>query len=121
VNPDRRFVFDNSVLVSALLFEQSVPAQAFFAALAKGSILVSSATFIELSEVLERPKFDRYITHEERQRFVVMLLREATVVEVGEEIRACRDPNDDKFLELAFTGGASCLITGDQGGCPACS
>ncbi|WP_459868116.1 putative toxin-antitoxin system toxin component, PIN family [Endothiovibrio diazotrophicus] len=26
----------------------------------------------------------------------------------------CRDPKDNKFLELAVAGGASALITGDQ-------
>src|SRR5438105_2837669 len=109
-----RYVFDNNAVVSALLFEQSVPGQAFHAALDRGGILLSQATFAELTEVLGRKKFDRYVTREEREQFLALLLREATVVEIMEEIRACRDPKDDKFLELAIRGGASCLVTGDQ-------
>jgi len=108
------YVFDNNALVSALLFEQSVPGQAFYAALDHGTLLVSHATVAELTEVLARKKFDRYVTPQEREQFLVMLVQEATVVEIVEEIRACRDPKDDKFLELAVNGNASCLVTGDK-------
>jgi putative PIN family toxin of toxin-antitoxin system len=110
----RRYVFDTTAVIGALLFEQSVPGRAFHAALDHGEILLSQATAAELSDVLGRKKFDRYVTREERDQFLVRLLRKATVVAIGEEIRACRDLKDDKFLELAVSGGASCLITGDQ-------
>jgi predicted nucleic acid-binding protein len=29
-------------------------------------------------------------------------------------IRACRDPRDDKFLEVAVNGRADAIVTGDQ-------
>ena len=29
-------------------------------------------------------------------------------------IRVCRDPGDDKLLEIAIVGRADCLVTGDQ-------
>ena len=29
-------------------------------------------------------------------------------------MRACRDPKDDKFLELAISGDARYLVTGDR-------
>lgn len=38
-----RYVFDTNVVVSALLFEQSIPGQAFDAALDRGNILLSAA------------------------------------------------------------------------------
>jgi predicted nucleic acid-binding protein len=38
---NERFVFDTNVLVSALLFSESKPAQAFFLALQKGTLLTS--------------------------------------------------------------------------------
>ena len=37
----------------------------------------------------------------------------AELVEITERIAACRDPKDDKFLELAVNGHADVLITGD--------
>ena len=114
MSPDRRHVFDSNTVISALLFEQSVPGRAFRAAMEVGEFLVSQATFAELDGVLARQKFDRYLTREEREQFLVMYLREATLVEITQEIRACRDPEDDKFLELAVSGGASCVVTGDR-------
>lgn len=109
-----RYVFDTSALVSALLFEQSVPGRAFQSAREQGEILISQATATELAEVLSRKKFDRYLTREEREQFLVLFLHEATVVEISEEVQVCRDPKDDKFLELAVCGQASYLITGDE-------
>ena len=35
-------------------------------------------------------------------------------VTVTREIRACRDPKDDKFLELAVSGQADVIVTGDD-------
>ncbi len=114
MNPEPRYVFDTSAVVSALLFEQSVPGRAFYAALEHGDILLSQTTFAELSEVLGRKKFDRYLTREEREQFLALLLREATLVEITDEVHLCRDPKDDKLLELVVSGIASCLVTGDQ-------
>jgi uncharacterized protein len=114
MSPEQRFVFDTSVTVSALLFEQSVPAQAFRLALKRGQILISQAMLLELSDVLGRKKFDPYLTREEREQFLIMLLHEAEAVEIIEEIQACRDPKDDKFLELAVNGQAAYIVTGDR-------
>ncbi|HVC97602.1 MAG TPA: putative toxin-antitoxin system toxin component, PIN family [Pirellulales bacterium] len=108
-----RYVFDTNVTISAALFEQSLPAQALYAALDRGELLVSRATIVELGEVLGRNKFDRYLTHQEREEFLVKLVRQAAVVEITEEVRACRDANDDKFLEVAVCGHASCVVSGD--------
>ena len=35
-------------------------------------------------------------------------------MEVTHRIAVCRDPADDKFLELALSGNASHIITGDN-------
>jgi predicted nucleic acid-binding protein len=37
----------------------------------------------------------------------------AALVDTIRVIRACRDPDDDKFLEVAVNGKADALITGD--------
>jgi putative PIN family toxin of toxin-antitoxin system len=114
VRSSPRCDFDTNVLISALLFEQSTPAQAFFAALHAGEVLVSADVIVELNDVLGREKFARYVNEEERARFLQSLLREARLVETKEKVRACRDPNYDKFLELAVNGGADCIVSGDK-------
>jgi putative PIN family toxin of toxin-antitoxin system len=111
---DRRFVFDTNVIISALLFEDSIPAQAFYQALANDSILLSQPTLAELDIVSGRKKFERYVSRAARDRFLDALIREATLIEITEEVRASRDPKDDKFLELAISGQVSCIISGDE-------
>jgi putative PIN family toxin of toxin-antitoxin system len=36
------------------------------------------------------------------------------MVPITHTIRECRDPKDDKFLELAVNGRANVLVTGDK-------
>ena len=109
-----RFVFDTNVLVSAVLVGSSRPAEAFRKARQRGDILLSLTVAEELNDVLGREKFDRYITREERQRFLAAFIQAAKFIEVSEQIAACRDPKDDKFLELAVSGQANCIVTGDD-------
>jgi predicted nucleic acid-binding protein len=35
-------------------------------------------------------------------------------VEILNQVQLCRDPKDDKFIDLALNGEASHLITGDN-------
>ena len=108
-----RHVFDTNTLVSAVLFEHSKPGQAFHRALSRGRVLLSPATLEELAEVLQREKFARYVTATEREEFLVALVERVLFLEPTEEIRACRDTKDDKFLELAVSGNAAYIISGD--------
>ena len=109
-----RYVFDTNTLISAALLEHSTPARAFRFALERGRVLLSSATLGELAEVLRRQKFDRYVTPNERDEFLEALVDRAFLIEPLEEIQACRDPKDDKFLELAISGRADSIVTGDD-------
>lgn len=113
MNEPRRIVVDTNVLVSRALWPSSVPARAVAHALAIGRILVSDATMQELTEVLSRTKFDRFLRLDERRGFLRRLGRIAEFVPVTRTIRACRDPRDDKFLELAAAGSADFIVTGD--------
>jgi putative PIN family toxin of toxin-antitoxin system len=109
-----RFVFDTNVIVSALLFEHSKPGIAFYAALARGQVLLSLPVVHELDTVLNREKFDRYVLREEREQFLAALIHAAIFVEPIESVQACRDPHDDVFLELALAGEATTIVSGDD-------
>jgi putative PIN family toxin of toxin-antitoxin system len=108
-----RIVIDTNVLVSGILLPESIPGRLFDHAELDGSLLFSQATFSELREVLWRPKFDRYLDAVRRDRFIGRCLDAAALVDTIRVIRACRDPDDDKFLEVAVNGKADALITGD--------
>ncbi|KAB8331290.1 putative toxin-antitoxin system toxin component, PIN family [Scytonema tolypothrichoides VB-61278] len=110
----QRFVFDTNVLISAFLFSQSKPRQAFDQAQDIGVLIFSSSVFSELKEVLYRPKFDRYLTEERRQELLEDLTQTAQFIDVTEQISECRDPKDNKYLELAVSGQAECIVTGDD-------
>jgi putative PIN family toxin of toxin-antitoxin system len=109
-----RFVIDTNVIISFLLFYQSVPGQAVTKALRTGIVLRSDSTLSELARVLERPKFDRYLTRYERVVFLQRFIEETVHVNVQHAIVASRDVKDNKFLELAVAGQATCIITGDS-------
>lgn len=76
--------------------------------------MVSVPVLLELADVLNRPKFDKYITHDEKMRFMVGFLKVVEMIEMSESITICRGPKDDKLLELAVSGAADLLVTGDK-------
>ena len=55
---------------------------------------------LELNDVLARKQFDRYVPIEKRKEFLAALVKQVEFVEITEEITDCRDPADNKFLEL---------------------
>ena len=111
---DLRTVIDTGVVVSALLLPRCVPRQAFDVAAARGRLLVSDETIAELDDVLRRPKFDKYVSETQRLEFLAALVREAELIDVVDVVTECRDPKDNKFLELALSGRGSHIVTGDS-------
>jgi putative PIN family toxin of toxin-antitoxin system len=111
---NNRFVLDNNILVSALLIKNSPPFQIIKKIEAQGLILYSEPTLLELNRVLSRKKFNKYFTVEEKQEFILKLVEMSELIEIKESITICRDSKDDKFLELAISGNADFIITGDQ-------
>ena len=109
-----RYVFDTNVIISAMLSANKTPGVALVRAYDTGEILVSIPLMTELQDVVSRPKFERYVTLSERERFLGLLFRDARLVEITESIRVCRDPKDDQILELAVCGRADWIITGDD-------
>jgi putative PIN family toxin of toxin-antitoxin system len=109
-----RFVFDTNVIVSALLLEDSTSRRAFNLAVERGKILLSFPVLSELNEVLGRRQFRKYVDEDDVRRFISALVREAEWVETRTPVVASRDPKDDKFLELAVSGRATHIISGDS-------
>ncbi|MFA7505663.1 MAG: putative toxin-antitoxin system toxin component, PIN family [Burkholderiaceae bacterium] len=111
---DRRLVIDINLWVSRLLMPGGTAARAVDHGLAWGVPLMSEATLTELSDVLARDKFDRYVTREDRQHFLRLLGGIVRLVPITQRISACRDPSDDKFLDVALCGEALLILTGDE-------
>src|SRR5579863_2883012 len=109
------FVLDTNALISAfLLSANSVAAKAYYKAKERGEIVLSEDTFNEFSDVFIRPKFDRYLFSGKRLAIIEDLKDTIKFIPVAQKLQACRDPKDDKYLELAVEAGATCIITGDK-------
>ncbi len=110
----KRFVIDTNVLVSALLIKKSSAFKVIKIVENIGITLYSEQTLDEITQVLQRKKFDKYLTIEERQEFILKFIEKSELVTVTDSINICRDSKDNQFLELAVSGKANCIITGDE-------
>jgi len=114
VRADRRLVIDTKLWTSRLLMPKGTAAKAVDHALSWGIRLMSEETLTELSDVLARPKFDRYVSRDDRVNFFRLLGGIVRVIPITSRIAACRDPKDDKFLHVALNGEAQVILTGDD-------
>lgn len=109
-----RVVVDTNVFVSGLLSATSGPARVVERAVQNGQLLASTDTLRELIETLLSAKFDRYVPRARREALLDRLAPNVEIVEIVQQVRACRDPKDDKFLELAVNGEADVIVSGDH-------
>jgi uncharacterized protein len=108
-----RVVLDTNVLISAALKQKSTPGMAALLVERRGGLLKSLATEAQLFEVVARPYFDALIDPDARA-WLSKLMAVAELVPIADRVAACRDPTDDKFLELAVSGRADLIVTGDR-------
>jgi len=110
----RRVVFDTTTVVSALLFGNRRLAWLRQHWREKGCVpLISRATAAELTRVLSYPKFG--LSPDDRRELLAEYLPHCEVIEATERCASvCRDANDQPFLDLAESGRADLLISGDQ-------
>jgi len=107
-----RVVVDTNVFISAALKEKSLPGMAAHIVAESGLLLKSTITERELFVTLARPRLAPLIPSRFRD-WLSELLAAAELVTITERITACRDPKDDKFLELAVNGRADLIVSGD--------
>jgi len=108
-----RVVVDTNVFVSAILKVNSLPFLVVRWIDQHGGLLKSITTEREILSVLERPHIAAVTVPSFRDDLAKMLAR-AELVTITERIAACRDPTDDKFLELAVNGHADLIVSGDS-------
>lgn len=110
-----RCVIDPGVLIAARLSGRGAPAVLIRRWLAgELDVIVSPQLLTELSEVLMRAKFRRWLTEEEAVAYVQFLRSHATLVpDPPAESGHSRDPDDDYLVTLARTARARVLVSGD--------
>jgi putative PIN family toxin of toxin-antitoxin system len=114
----RRVVLDTNVVLSALLFSTGRLVW-MRTAWQQGRLLplASKATLDELIRVLSYPKFA--LSGDDVLAILKDYVPYVETVEVPagplDGVPCAPDPDDQKFLDLAVSGGASDLVTGDAG------
>lgn len=111
-----RVVLDTNIALSALVFAGGSPAL-IRAAWRSGSItpLASAATISELILALTYPKFALSRTEQGELLGDYLPMCESVVIPGPlDHLPRCRDPHDQIFLELAESGKAKWLVTGDR-------
>ena len=101
------------VLISAAL-SKGAPFRILEHLIKNNALIFSKETISELSSRIIQPKFDKYVSAEDREAYVNNLILSADLVIIDNLIQGCRDRNDDKFLETAVKGDAQFIISGDQ-------
>jgi putative PIN family toxin of toxin-antitoxin system len=76
-------------------------------------VLFSDDLFCELIEVLNRPKFKKYFSESAIKDLVTLLYEKVDLIEVTSHFDDCRDAKDNFLLDLAVSGHANYLVTGD--------
>lgn len=108
-----RLVVDTNVFVSAALKDMSWPGNTVRWIEKYGGLLKTDVTEREVIAVLQRPrlapKIVPFFLDNLRRVFAV-----AELVTITEPVTGCRDPDDDKFLELAVNGHADVIVSGDD-------
>ena len=113
MNPNR-VVIDTNVFISALLNPLGTPKKVINIAVSQFTILQSEATYQELATRISKKKFDKYLEKDDRLDFLSSLKNRSLFVDIFHETRVCSDLDDNKFLELAVSGMAQYMITGDN-------
>lgn len=111
-----RVVFDTNVVVSALLFPAGRVAWLRHAWHGQAVVpLVNKLTMQEVYRVLSYPKFA--LSESDREELLGDYLPFAELVKMPAKLPnlpQCRDPHDQKFIELAAVSRADMLVTGDR-------
>jgi len=111
-----RAVLDTNVVLSALLFARGRLARLRLAWQQPGfQPLASTATTQELVRTLTYPKFK--LTAEDQRELLADYLPYCTPIATPAKAPRrppCRDPFDVPFVQLAITGNADFLVTGDK-------
>lgn len=111
-----RVVIDTGVLVSGLIRPRGTTGEVLLALRdGKCTILYSNETIMEIIDVLGRDKFrlKYHILPDDISALINLIRLRGEVVIPKQRVADCRDPKDDKFLDVALSGDVDCLVSGD--------
>lgn len=108
-----RVVIDTNTLISAAMKHDTPPRIAVIWVRDNGCLLKSAQTEAECLRIMAKPALARFLDGEFCGQMRALLAR-AELVSITTPIRACIDPDDDRILELAVSGRADAIVSGDR-------
>ncbi len=109
-----RLVLDTNVLISALWNPESVPALTIGAIFDHGvDVLYDARALAEYREVLARPKFKKILSAHTDALIAKIVTLGEEIPNVAEWAGPLKDEGDRMFVEIALTGCANLLVTGN--------
>lgn len=112
-----RVVVDTNILVRALIMPHGTGGPVLLRLRqAEYTLLYAQPLLEELIDVLNRPRIRRKynLSQDDIKTVVGLILLRGEAVEPERTITVCRDPKDNKFLEVAVAGQADVIVSGDE-------
>ena len=110
----KKIILDSNLVVSAFLNPKGTAAQALDIGIEYFDLACSKETLAELLDVLQRDKFDKYLTKIDRIARAEAYAQSAVFFNVVISVTDCKDQKDNKFLALAITARARAIVSGDK-------
>lgn len=109
-----KIVIDTNIFISAFLGSKNAKLLLKEIVNDEFILIMSTEQLNEIREVLNRPKFEKYITHGEIDELITLLSMKISTPAIYDRIKDCRDVKDNMILEEAVYGNAEYIITGDE-------
>ena len=109
-----RIVIDTNLFVSALINANSRIQLNLILENELLEILLDKTLFGEIYEVINRPKFSKYVSQDQISDFLELLVERSSFVETNAKVKFSPDPKDDFLLALCKDGQADYLLTGNK-------
>ena len=109
-----RIILDTNIILSGILFKGEAIRSLLQFALNDFRLVFSQTTWDELTSVLQRDAFEKYMPLGARLRVLSELAGMVELIQSTTIVTDCRDPKDNKFLSLALDANANIIVTGDN-------
>ena len=112
-----KFVLDTNTIISGLLFRGNEFRLLEVIEAGKASLFLTKEILQEIDKVLHYERLEKYILKSglSVERLLEKVISLSNII-FGHKtnIKICRDPTDDKFLECAKIAGVKYLVSGDD-------
>ena len=110
-----RAVLDSNILIGALITRDTPPDRLYQAWL-RGEIelVTSAAQMAELTDVLARPRLQKFLDTDEAAAIVENLGARALILDDLPVVNVSSDPKDNPILATAIAGNADLIVSGDK-------